>query len=141
MTARCDASGSDWVRDNRVSWLWPAAFLAVGAGWLAVPDPAGSLLAATGFGVAGGLCVGNAVRCRRAHCIVTGPLYLLAALLLLSRVVGGVTMPVGFIVAASVVGTIFAYVPEWLGLRYFSRRGDVTASEDWTAAVVKKSAQ
>jgi hypothetical protein len=95
-------------------------------GWLAVPEPTGSLLAATGFGVAGGLCVGNAARCRRTHCIVTGPLYLLAVLVLLSRVVGALVVPAGLIVATSIVGTILAYIPEWLGLRYFPRRNDVT---------------
>ena len=117
--------GSDWVRDKRMSWLWPAAFVAVGAGWLVMPHPGGSLLAATGFGVAGGLCVANAVRCRRTHCIVTGPLYLLAALLFLFRL-GGMAIPAGLIVATSIVGTIFAYIPEWFGLRYvLSRRRDV----------------
>lgn len=121
MTARCETS--DWVRDRRVSWLWPTAFVAVGVGWLAVTEPVGLLLTAAGFALAGALCAANAARCRRTHCIVTGPLYLLATLVLLSRVVGGVTMPVGYIVAASVVGTLLAYLPEWLGLRYVPRRG------------------
>ena len=120
----CESRG-DWVRDRRVSWLWPAAFLAVGVRWLAVAEPTGSLVAAAGFAVAGGLCVGNALRCRRAHCIVTGPLYILAALLFVSRVVG-VAAPAGLIVGTSIVGTVLAYVPEWLGRRYLSRRGTLT---------------
>ena len=123
MNSSCGAN--DWVRNRRVSWLWPAAFVAVGVGWLAVPEPGSSLLAAAGFGVAGVLCVGNAVRCQRTHCTVTGPLYLLAGLLFLSRVAGA-AVPAGLIVSASVVGTVLAYIPEWLGLLYLPRRGDVT---------------
>jgi hypothetical protein len=107
----------DWLQDRRVSWMWPAAFGIAAIGWLGVPDPGGSLLAAAAFAVAGGLCVANARYCRRAHCTITGPLYLLAALLFVARVVGTM-VPSGLIVAGSVVGTILAYVPEWLGLRY-----------------------
>ena len=62
------ATTCDWARDRRVSWLWPAAFALVGAGWLVVPDPWGALLAAAGFAVAGGLCLGNTLRCQRTHC-------------------------------------------------------------------------
>src|SRR5437773_2426299 len=74
------ATACDLLQDRRVSWLWPAAFIGVGAGWLVVRDPSGALLAAAGFALAGGLCVANALRCRRMHCAITGPLYLLAGL-------------------------------------------------------------
>ncbi|HWP64337.1 MAG TPA: mercuric transporter MerT family protein [Candidatus Limnocylindria bacterium] len=107
----------DWVRDRRVSWVWPAAFVAVGVGWLLVPGTAGSLLAAGGFAVAGALCVGNALRCRRVHCVITGPLYLLAAALFLARG-GGRDVPEGWVVAGAIVGTAAAFVPEWLGRGY-----------------------
>ena len=46
--------GSSWNR-GRV-WLWMPAFLVMGVG-----------------------CLANAVRCRRIHCYITGPLFLLAA--------------------------------------------------------------
>jgi hypothetical protein len=45
----------DWLQDRRVFWLWPAAFVVVGVGWLGVRDPAGALLAAAGFTLAGAL--------------------------------------------------------------------------------------
>ena len=118
------ATTCDWARDRRVSWLWPAAFGVVGAGWLVVPDPWGALLAGAGFAVAGALCVGNTLRCQRAHCGITGPLYLVAAILFLARA-GGVSVPASVILVVAVVGTIIAFVPEWLGTRYL---GTDTAS-------------
>ena len=111
------ATPCDWARDRRVSWLWPAAFGVVGVGWLVVPDPWGALLAAGGFAAAGGLCVGNTLRCQRTHCAITGPLYLVAALLFLARA-GGVSVPASLIVVVAAVGTVVAFVPEWLGTHY-----------------------
>src|SRR6185295_11380783 len=84
--------GEDWLQNHRVVWLWPAASLAVLGGWLVVSGAPGDLLAADGLAVAGGLCIGNAIRCRRVHCVVTGPLYLVAAGLFLGRA-GGAAMP------------------------------------------------
>ncbi|TMB22487.1 MAG: hypothetical protein E6J71_05940 [Deltaproteobacteria bacterium] len=112
------ATACDLVEDQRVSWMWPGAFLVVCVGWLIVPDPWGSLVSAVGFAVAGALCVGNAMRCRRLHCAFTGPLYLIAAGLFLGRA-GGLGVPTGWIVAGAIGGTVAAYVPEWLGTRYF----------------------
>src|SRR4029453_17482338 len=109
-------STCDWLQDRRVSWAWPAAFILVAVSWLVIPDPAGALLAATGFGVAGGLCVGNARHCSRTHCLITGPLYLLGAMLFLARLVG-VDVPSGLVVGAAVVGTIPPFVPEGGGTR------------------------
>jgi hypothetical protein len=43
----------------------------------------------------------------------------------LSRV-NGPGVPAGLIVAGSVIGTILAYIPEWLGLLHFPLRGAVT---------------
>jgi mercuric ion transport protein len=119
------ATACDWNWDRRVSWLWPAAFVVVGAGWLVVPDPWGAFLAAAGFAVAGALCVGNTLRCRRTHCAITGPLYLVAGLLFLARA-GGLSVPASLIVAFAVVGTTIAFVPEWLGARYLGA-GDVAS--------------
>ena len=56
------ATACDLVEDQRVSWMWPGAFLVVCVGWLIVPDPWGSLVSAVGFAVASALCVGNAMR-------------------------------------------------------------------------------
>jgi mercuric ion transport protein len=107
----------DWARDRRVSWLWPAAFTVAGIGSLGVPDPWGAVVAAAGFIVAGALCVGNTLRCQRAHCAITGPLYLAAASLFLARA-GGASVSSSSIVMVAVIGTGLAFVPEWLGIRY-----------------------
>ncbi len=113
-----DAASSDWLRDRRVSWLWPAAVVLAGVGWLLVRGAAGTLLTAAGFAVAGGLCIANAIHCRRVHCALTGPLYLVAALLFVTKA-GGWNIPGGWIVAGAGVGTALACVPEWLGKLYF----------------------
>jgi outer membrane protein TolC len=55
-------------------------FALAGCGWLLAPGAWGSSATATGFAVAGALCVGNAIHCRRVHCALTGPLYLAAGL-------------------------------------------------------------
>src|SRR2546428_8943884 len=102
--SRCDAASSDWLRDRRVSWLWPSAFVLAGVGWLLVPGATGPVLAAAGFAIAGSLCVANALQCRRVHCAVTGPLYLVAALMFVAKAGGG-SIPGGWIVAGGGGGT------------------------------------
>lgn len=121
LDAEADLGRCDWVRDRRISWAWPAAFVVVGVGWLVVPGTAGALLAAAGFTVAGTLCLGNAIRCRRVHCAFTGPLYLVAAGLFLARA-GGWGIPGSWIVAGAIAGTVMAFVPEWLGKLHFDAR-------------------
>ena len=108
----------DWLSTPRIRWLWPAAFVTILIGCLVVPGMHGDLLAAAGFAVAGGLCVGNAARCRRVHCTVTGPLYLVAAILFTGRVAGA-AIPAGWIGIGAVVGTALAFAPELLGKQYF----------------------
>ena len=111
------ATACDLTEDRRLSWLWLAALLVVGTGWLLVAEPWGALLAAAGFADAGGLCVANALPCRRTHCAMTRPLYLLAALLFVARPLG-LAVPAGLIIAGAVAGTVVAFIPEWLGTRY-----------------------
>lgn len=110
----------DWAADRRFAWLWPAAFGVAVVGWLVAPGGAGDVAAAAGLAVAGGLCVGNALHCRRVHCAFTGPLYLLAGALFAGRV-AGLTVPPALIVALAAVGSVMAFVPEWWGKRYFAR--------------------
>ena len=117
-TMKCEPACRDLLSTPRVAWLWPAAFLTSLAGCLLVPGLGGDLLAAAGFAVAGGLCVANAARCRRVHCTVTGPLYLVAALLFVARA-GGTAIPSGWIVAGAAAGTALAFTPELLGKQYF----------------------
>jgi len=111
---------NDLLRSRRIAWLWPLAFGTVAAGWLVLPPTAGAIVAAGGFAVAGALCVANALDCRRTHCLVTGPLYCLAALLFLARAAGA-SVPGDMIIVASIVGTILAFVPEWFGMRYIAK--------------------
>jgi len=116
-------SQADWLRDRRVSWMWFAAFGVAALGWLAIPGAWGALLAAAGFTTAGGLCAVNAVRCRRVHCVVTAPVYLLAGLAFLLRA-GGANVAAHTIIAAAAVGTIVGFIPEWLGRRYWNSARD-----------------
>jgi len=110
---------NDLLRGWRTAWLWLVAFGTVAAGWLVLPPRAGALVAAGGFTVAGALCFANALHCHRTHCLITGPLYCLAALLFVARAVGA-AVPGGMIIVASIVGTILAFVPEWFGMRYIA---------------------
>ncbi len=121
LSPSCGLRRSDWVRNRRVSWVSPAAFVAVSVGWLVNPGGAGSLLAAAGFAVAGALCLGNAIRCRRVHCIVTGPLYLVASALFVGRA-SGWALPAAWIIAGAIGGTVVAFVPEWIGKLYVDVR-------------------
>jgi hypothetical protein len=114
---------NDFLRSRRTAWLWPAAFGTVAAGWLVLPPTAGALVAAGGFAVAGALCVANAVHCRRTHCVATGPIYLVAAVLFVTRAAGA-DMPAGWIVVGAALGTVLAYTPEWLGRPYLRRGGE-----------------
>ena len=109
--------GTDLVRNRRTVWLWPVAFGTVAVGWLALPPTVGAVVAAGAFAVAGALCVVNAVQCQRTHCVVTGPLYLIAAALFAVRAAGA-DMPAGWIVVGAALGTVLAYTPEWLGRPY-----------------------
>lgn len=79
--------------------LWPLAFL-----W------------------AGALCLGNAVRCRRAHCTFTGPLYLLAGMIAVGKVSGWLSLGWAWLWIFAVLGTVISFIPEWLGTVYWSDR-------------------
>ena len=52
-----------------------------------------TVLWTSGFGIAGIMCLLNARRCGRRHCVYTGPLYLLAALAALLHGTGA--LPLG----------------------------------------------
>jgi hypothetical protein len=104
MTERC--ARNDLVERN-VSWLlWRVPLLAFVIGAFLTP-PTRTLLWVPVFLVAGISCVVNARRCGRFHCFLTGPLYLLAAVV---TVVAG---PSRWIASAVVGGTIAAYAVEY----------------------------
>jgi FtsH-binding integral membrane protein len=73
----------------------------------------GDWLAAAFFALYGGYCVQNFIRCREVHCAVTGPGFLIAALLMLLRVAGvghyEYTLPWIVVVASACTG----YCVQW----------------------------
>lgn len=104
---------------SRLCWLlWgiPTVLLLAGAilptarAWLWVPA----------FAVAGAACLANARRCGRIHCFITGPLYLLLAAAVLLGSLDLLAIDAGWIALLAIVGTIAAYVPEWLRGRYIT---------------------
>ncbi len=110
----------DFTQSN-VAWLlWgvPAAVLILGS--LVSPLPR-MLLWTPAFAVAGVACVVNAAHCGRVHCYVTGPLYLLAAIATLLAGMEFVPLRSSWIGGAVVGGTILAYVPEWVRVKYVAR--------------------
>jgi hypothetical protein len=110
--ARQDLTG------ERIAWvLWglPAVALVLGA---ALGQVARTIIWTSAFLVAGVSCVANARRCGRLHCYFTGPLYLFAAGA--TVLIGLGLMPGGWswIAGVAIVGTVLAYVPEWVRGRY-----------------------
>lgn len=67
----------DLVRGRSALLLWclPVVALIVGLNW----QKGRPILWVPAFLIMAGACIGNAARCSRRHCYVTGPVYLLAA--------------------------------------------------------------
>lgn len=107
-----DCRRADLVR-SRLSWLlWVTPTLLFGLGmcwssarvWLWVPALA----------TAGAACAANAARCRRLHCFITGPVFLLGALSTVLDAARIVVVDAHWVAGAMVVGTIIAYSIEQL---------------------------
>ena len=98
-----------------VLWGVPAAALLLGS--LVAPVPR-MLLWTPAFAVAGVACVVNAAHCGRLHCYITGPLYLLAAVATVLAGTDLVPLRWSWIGCAVIGGTILAYVPEWVWVKY-----------------------
>ena len=73
----------------------------------------------------GAACLYNARKCGRLHCFITGPYFLILAVLSLLH--GSATLPLGpdgwsWIGWATAIGGIgLTYVPEWIWGRYARR--------------------
>ena len=103
-------------------WIVPAAILAatatLGGAYLVVLWP----VLLTFMGVA---CLVNARRCGRRHCYITGPFFLLLAVLSLAYGLG--ILPLGphgwqWLLDALFIGTcVLICVPEWLFGKYVRR--------------------
>ena len=119
MTDIC-AHNDDLAR-RPIRWLlWgvPAVLFAVGA---FVPPLPRLLLWTPALLIAGVVCLANAGRCRRLHCYITGPLYLIAALTTVLVGMGVVPLPWRWIAWGVIGGTILAHTPEWVRGRYVAR--------------------
>lgn len=109
-------SQRDLVASPSALWLWclPASLLLVGVFWGAARPPLWSIA----FLVAGTGCVANAARCGRAHCYVTGPLYLSLSGISALIGIGVISWSWWWVGAVAALGTFLAYIPEFLGKRY-----------------------
>lgn len=96
--------------------LWAVSPLAFIAGWL-LPSLR-AVLWSSGLILAGGLCVANAARCGRLHCYITGPLFLIGALLSGLRGFGLLNWSWNSIGTFMLVGLAVAYLPECLAGKY-----------------------
>lgn len=109
-------SRRDLVASRSALWLWgvPGLLLLVGVAWADARAP----LWTVAFLVGGGACVANAARCGRAHCYLTGPLYL--GLAAVSALIGAGVIALSWwgVGAVCIAGTLVAYVPEFSGKRY-----------------------
>ncbi len=100
-------------------FLWGASLVAFAAGSL-LPGPR-PVLWTLALAVAGSLCVANAVRCGRLHCHITGPLFLIAAVVSILRGFEIVAWSWNRIGAVIALGTAFAYLLECFVGRYVRR--------------------
>lgn len=66
------------------------------------------LLWTLAFGASGVMCVVNAVRARRFHCMYTGPIYLVGAATTILRGVGATSLPWAWIGAGVFFGVVGA---------------------------------
>ena len=108
MSAGCKR---DLVRGWTACVLWglPALAIALGVFLPAVR----SALWISSFVVMGSACVLNARGCGRLHCYITGPLFLLAAV-----VVALGALDWRLLLALVAVGTVVAYGLEWVRGKY-----------------------
>ena len=96
----------------RAAWCGFALLAIVGV-FAAEPRAALWTLA---FGGSGLLCLANAIRSRRFHCIYTGPIFLLGALSTLLRTAGVISISWAWIGSAVFVGVAGALV--WERIRH-----------------------
>ncbi|MGV2495892.1 hypothetical protein [Pelagerythrobacter aerophilus] len=73
----------------------------------------------------GSACTLNAVRCRRLHCIIAGPAFLIGALLLALIALDGVNFGrdgPNFVIWGTFAIVALSFVPEWIFGRYTGAR-------------------
>ena len=112
------------ILSNRVitgAVFWLPALVLVASGFLTIGQGWRSAVWAAALGTMGVACVANAIRCHRVHCYVTGPFFLVMALVALLYGLG--VVPLGpdawnIIGAVALVG---AAVLWWLPEVFFGK--------------------
>lgn len=115
-TAQADPKDLAGTRASlRKIWGIPIGLLIGGGVWTAAQP----ILWPIGFLWIGGACAANALRCRRVHCTIMGPSFLVFGVLALADAVGVLAAPwLGY---ASIATTVVAFAPEFAGFKYFRR--------------------
>ncbi len=104
--------------------FWGLPLIAAGVGGV-FQHPTSTLVWTGALFWAGGACALNATRCRRLHCYITGPLFLLAGVAILLAGFGIVSLPSEWILIAVVAGTILAYAAESaFDIKYVTKVGE-----------------
>jgi hypothetical protein len=117
---------ADWARGTRLLLIWcvPGAILLLSA---LIDGPYRVILWPTLLTWMGVACLLNARRCRRLHCYLTAPYFLLLAVISLMHGTG--LLPVGergwlmLSIALLLGGPFLVYVPERVFGRYRTRAG------------------
>jgi hypothetical protein len=99
--------------------IWAANYVALAAGWLF--PTVRPVLWSVGLAAAGVLCVANAARCRRLHCHISGPVYLLGSALSILNAIGIIRISWNFLGIAVLLGVAISYLPELLVGKYIGR--------------------
>jgi hypothetical protein len=105
------------TRGALLIWCLPAALVLLGVFW----SDARAALWIPSLLVMGTACLLNARRCGRLHCHITGPLFLIAALVTLLDALAVVNIAWPWILIPTVAGTALGYGLEQVRGLYVSR--------------------
>ncbi|MFQ5352317.1 MAG: hypothetical protein ACE5D3_04505 [Candidatus Binatia bacterium] len=119
MSTAC--SQQDLVKGRSAAFLWlgPWAAIVVASFF---GTTAQTMVWVPSFALMGVACLVNARGCGRLHCFLTGPLYLGGAASSLLVGLELVSVASNWILLAMVLGTVLAYVPEWIRGQYVTSK-------------------
>ena len=103
------------LRGFLVLWGIPIVLLGIA---FTLPNLQG-VLRSVGYLWIGGACLANWIRCRRAHCVIMGPLFLILGLLSVSNAVGVSSIHWRYIGWAAGLSVLVSFLPECFGKKYF----------------------
>jgi hypothetical protein len=117
----------DLVRTRAAFLVWcvPAALVLVGVLWA----QARAALWIPSFAVMGSACLVNARRCGRLHCHITGPLFLLAALVTSLDALAIVSVAWPWVLIPTVAGAALGYGLEGVRGLYVGRRATASPAD------------